>query len=138
MTGRLLALLALLAAPLPAGAAVVSLGDSFRKIAPIFADTQSRSLTAAGDATEGLPLSGHLAVAISGAATAVELVVERSAVDPAGSPRWAKAGDSVVLNPSAAPTVRAYLEPGAAWWRVRVISIAGGAVVVDLTGTGAR
>lgn len=73
---------------------------------------------------------------ISGTATSFEAVVERSTRDPIrGTPNWARAeeenwtGD---LSQGVAP--RVFNEPARGWWRLRVVSLSGGNLQLNIMG----
>ena len=104
----------------------------------VFSATQEEVLSATGETTSWIGLTGQLAVQITGDATAVKLQVERSTRRPTrnGQPNTAPAGDPIIGNPAAGIQTCAYMEPGIAWWRVRCVSIDGGAAVVVITGIG--
>ncbi len=97
--------------------------------------TEARAtLTAAGEATPWKHYRSTLAVQVTGAATNVVLVVERSTLDPQkGSP------DAVVVEQITGSAVagiapRGYDEPASAWWRVRAVTLAGGPVKAVVSG----
>ena len=72
---------------------------------------------------------------LSGTATSFEAVVERCTRDPGIDSNWAPAEDYHVtgnLVTGVAPL--AYYEPARAYWRLRIISIAGGTMKVSLVG----
>lgn len=96
--------------------------------ATLFAD-----LSAPG-VTEAVKLASNIAVALSGTATNVEVVIERSARNPDGTPTWVKVGASITGNLTTGIDVQAYLEPGTAWWRARVVTLTGGNVKIDISG----
>lgn len=71
-------------------------------------------------------------VQIGGTATSVTAVLERSPTDPAVSASWATV-DTYMAAP-AAVGFKAYQEAGVGWWRVRVTSLTGGTVTINITG----
>lgn len=74
-------------------------------------------------------------VQITGTATAIEAVVERSTEDPAGTPNWAPAETTPItgdLTAGIAP--RRYLEPARAYWRVRFVTVTGGSLKLYMVG----
>lgn len=73
---------------------------------------------------------------IGGTATAFEAVVERSTRDPIRqTPNWAPAEDQIWTGDiSAGIPPRVYDEPARGWWRLRVISITGGIVQLNIMG----
>jgi len=90
----------------------------------------------AGD-SDPVYLSGRFCIQVTGDATAFVAGVERSTRDPAGgSPNWAPAdveGISGDLTDGLTPVL--YDEPGAAWWRVSVDTLTGGAALVVFSGS---
>lgn len=80
-----------------------------------------------------LRCTGEVVVQLTGSATAVTAIVERSFRDPNSSPNWAPAGDIISGNPSAGLNVKRYAEPTRGWWRVRVIAITGANVLVHVS-----
>lgn len=83
-----------------------------------------------------------IVAALSGSATDVEAVVERSAVDPAflvnGSPQGAQTspadatGFTGDLSTGIAPNI--YTESGVGWWRINVTTVTGGTCTATLSG----
>lgn len=73
---------------------------------------------------------------LSGTATTFDVVVERSTRDPIReTPNWARAEDeawSGNLTEGTAP--RVYNEPVRGWWRLRVASISGGVLQLNIMG----
>lgn len=95
----------------------------------------TQTLTSPTSATDALLFKGAVAIQITGPATAVTVVVERSTSDPASGANWAPAdADAVTGNPSTGVPVQAYLEPAAAWWRVRLTAMTGASVTISLSG----
>lgn len=96
-----------------------------------------QTLTTTG-ATDWLLMSSYIAVQLSGPATSVTFVVERSVTDPNG-PTGAmpvNADDAPIQgNPSTGLAPVCFLEPSSAWWRVRVTAITGAQVTVAISGT---
>jgi hypothetical protein len=96
------------------------------------------SFSSAPNQTDWIKLRGIVAVQLTGAATSVGAVVERSTDDPggpqggAGNP--APAGQTLSGSPSAGMPVGAYDEPAAAWWRVRLTAVSGGACNLSISG----
>ena len=86
----------------------------------------------------------NIIAALSGTATSVTAVVERSAVNPAllvnGSAQGAvtspadAAGITGNLATGVAPNI--YTESGVGWWRIRVTAISGGNCIASLSGLG--
>lgn len=96
-----------------------------------------QTFTEAG-VTDWILLSNYIAVSVSGSATAVSLMVERSVTDPKGQigAKPVFADDAPIQgNPSQGISPVAYMEPGSAWWRVRVVNVAGGDAFVSISGT---
>lgn len=88
--------------------------------------------------TDWILLSNYIAVSVSGSATSVSIMVERSVTEPTGKigATPVAADDAPIQgNPSQGMSPVAYMEPGAAWWRIRVLDLAGGNVFVSLSGT---
>lgn len=83
--------------------------------------------------------------ALSGTATAITAMVERSAVNPAGKGLTGAAQGAVTspadstgftgdLSAGIAPNI--YTESGVGWWRINVTAIAGGNCIASLSGLG--
>jgi hypothetical protein len=81
-------------------------------------------------------LQGLVTVQLSGDATSLTAVVERSSQDPAGANvNWAPAEDSPFSgNLANGMSPRQYTEPATGYWRVRIASIAGGSCKVSIIG----
>lgn len=72
---------------------------------------------------------------ISGTATAFEAVVERSTRDPSrDTPNWSPAEEETWTGAASAVAPRVYDEPARGWWRLRVISMSGGALQLNVIG----
>ncbi|SKB32479.1 hypothetical protein [Sphingopyxis flava] len=73
---------------------------------------------------------------ISGTATEMEIVVERSTNDPNGpNPNWAPTTvEPISGDLSAGIAPFRFSEPCRAYWRVRVVTLEGGNIIVVLTG----
>lgn len=86
--------------------------------------------------TDWIKFTDELSVQLTGDATAVTAVVERSTDDPTGDANPAPVGEEITgdLTDGIAPL--AYDEPGASWWRVKITALSGGDVEVTLLGTG--
>lgn len=84
--------------------------------------------------TEAIRVIGEIALQISGDATAITAVLERSTRDPGLGANWAPAGDAISGNPSTGLQVKRYAEPTRAWYRVNISSITGGSVVIVFSG----
>lgn len=89
--------------------------------------------TAAGP-TSTMRCSGEIALQVSGTATAVNGVLERSTRDPTSNPNWAPAGDPITGNPSTGLPVKRYAEPTRAWYRFNILSMTGAGVTVVFSG----
>ena len=79
----------------------------------------------------------HVIVALSGTATSVTAVVERSSRDPALGPGAAAApADTAGITGNLATGVpgNRYEEAGVGWWRVRLTASSGGTVVASMSG----
>lgn len=109
---------------------------------PRIFSTLQETLSSDGEMTAPLAAHGALAVHLTGAATTVDLRVQRhpaigdgSLADGAGpvpavtSAQWNDVGAKI----TAVPTVVRYAEPGVGWWRVKAIDIPAGDVVVALS-----
>jgi len=97
----------------------------------------NRAITAIGQSTDWVEFVHSLAIQVTGPATAVTLVVERSTIKPdangaGGNP--APVGSVITGNPSTGLEPQLYEEPGRGWWRARCTAITGASVLVDLTG----
>lgn len=92
------------------------------------------TINAAPGASSPLRVVNEVCVQITGSATAVTAQVERSTRDPGQSPNFAPAGDPITGNPSTGLAIKRYMEPTRGYWRVRVISLTGGNIVIDLSG----
>ena len=73
---------------------------------------------------------------LSGTATAFEAVVERSTRDPnRATPNWAPAEDEIWTgNLVTGTSPHVYNEPARGWWRLRVISVTGGNLPLNIMG----
>lgn len=84
-------------------------------------------------------LCGDIMVAVTGTATEVVYRVERAShlADPAIASNYAPADAppfDLTSNPSDGAEQTFYREPSIGWWRVRVLSIAGGTATINLLG----
>jgi hypothetical protein len=91
------------------------------------------TLTGVGSST-ALRVVDEICVQLAGPATAIVAQVERSTKDPGASPNWAPAGDPITGNPSTGLNVKRYKEPTRGYWRVRIVSMTGASVTIDLSG----
>lgn len=96
-------------------------------------------VSVAGVSSQSVRLQGAITVQVSGTASNVKAVVERSSGDP-GSPKenWAPAEDRPFegdLSQGMAP--REYAEPSIGWWRVRVPTLSDGSVQISIVGESA-
>lgn len=89
-------------------------------------------------------LIGDVIVTFTGTATEAVVRVERASrllINPSASDaNWAPVDVSPfnqTINPSAGAEVAFYREPTMGWWRVNVISVTGGTVSVNISGTDA-
>lgn len=88
--------------------------------------------------TEWVCLTGQLAVQITGSASALTYMVERSVTDPNGNmgAHAAPADDAPLKGePILGMSPQGYFEPGCAWWRVTISSMSGGPLLVAISGT---
>lgn len=111
----------------------------FRNSTGVRTISQINMLDEAGS-TDWIALSGQLAVQITGAASNLVYVVERSATDPNGDLGAHPApADAAPLkgDPTLGMSPQGYFEPGTAWWRVNVSSFDGGPILVAISGTSA-
>lgn len=99
-----------------------------------YARTLDHTLNAAG-VTDWVCLSSNVSVQITGVATAITAIVERSTRNPAEAANPAPADEPITGNPFEGMVPSPYVEPGVAWWRVRVTDITGGEAVIALCGT---
>jgi len=99
-----------------------------------YARTLDHTLNAAG-VTDWVCLSSNVSVQITGTATAITAIVERSTRNPVVGANAAPASDAPITgSPVAGMSPIPYAEPGVAWWRVRVTDV-NGDVVIALSGT---
>lgn len=97
----------------------------------------NQSLTANGDVSDWVLCQGDIAIQITGTATAVTAVVERSTRNPSNTPNPAPlSADTITGNPTTGVNVASYYEPGAAYWRVRLTALTGAGVNVSFATTG--
>ena len=86
--------------------------------------------------SDWVPLSGKIAIQITGSATSVSYMVERSVSDPqsdmGANPAPVEDTDSKG-DPSSGMSPTGYFEPSTAWWRVRIIST-DGPILVAMSG----
>jgi hypothetical protein len=85
-------------------------------------------------ATTPLRVVGEVCVQLSGTATSITAIVERSTRDPVQGPNWAPAGDPITGNPSTGLPIKRYMEPTRGWWRVHITALSGGSVISDVSG----
>lgn len=72
---------------------------------------------------------------LSGTATAFEAVVERSTRDPVRDiSNWAPAEEEAWIGSADAVSPRVYDEPARGWWRLRVLSVTGGNLQLNIIG----
>mgnify|MGYP000039955376 FL=1 len=90
--------------------------------------------------TDPVRLARDIVVQLSGTATAVDAVLERSFADPTAANSWAPAEDEHFTGDLSAALVaaRGYFEPIQAYYRVRVISLTGGNCTVSIVGSSAQ
>jgi hypothetical protein len=98
--------------------------------------TISQDVTAAGDVTDWQLFMKDIAIQVTGVATAVNLVVERSTRVPSSNANPAPVGDPITGNPATGIPVGTFYEPGAAFWRVRVVSMTGASANISISGQG--
>ncbi len=93
-------------------------------------------LEAAGTTSPAIRLQGTVTVQLSGTATEISAVVERSSRSPgSGQENWAPAEDETFAGDlSAGIAPREYTEPAIGWWRVRVLTLTGGDVKISIIG----
>lgn len=99
-----------------------------------YARTLHLTLSAPG-VTDWVCLANNIAVQITGTATSITALVERSTKNPADAANAAPADAPITGSPVAGIQPVPYLEPGVAWWRVNVTAVAGGDAVIALSGT---
>ena len=90
--------------------------------------------------TASVRLSQDIVAQISGTATSIDAVLERSVADPGTtSGSWAPAEDLHFSGDlSAGIAARPYYEPLSAFYRMRIISISGGTATISLIGKQAQ
>lgn len=95
---------------------------------------------AAPGSTDPVRLSHDIVVQISGTATAVDAVVERSFADPLfAANSFAPAEDEHFSGDlTVGIAARQFFEPIQAYYRVRVIAVSGGTAIVSLVGSTAQ
>lgn len=87
--------------------------------------------------TDWVALSGKIAVQITGAANQVTYIVERSVSDPKGDlgEHPAPVDDAESRgDPSVGISPAGYFEPSTAWWRVRILGMSDGPILVAISG----
>jgi hypothetical protein len=109
----------------------------------VFNESRSRKtinqvLTSGTDISDWVSCQKDIAIQVTGPATNVIAVVERSTIDPSnGTANPAPiSSDNITGNPSTGITVGQYYEPGSAWWRVRLTTLTGPSVNVSITTSG--
>lgn len=85
--------------------------------------------------TDWVCLANNIAVQITGTATSITALVERSTQNPAAAANPATVDAPITGSPLAGIQPTPYLEPGVAWWRVNVTAVAGGDALIALSGT---
>ena len=105
-------------------------------IAGVERQTFYEELSEAGVTSPPTRFTQDVSVQLSGTATDIVAVVERSSQDPgSGEENWAPVeGETFTGDLSAGIPPRAYIEPAAGWWRVRVSTLTGGYVRVSMAG----
>lgn len=93
-------------------------------------------LEAVGTTSPPIRFQGNVTVQISGSATNVTAIVERSSRGPnTGEENWAPAENTPFSGDlSAGIAPREYVEPAIGWWRVRVPTLTGGNISVSIIG----
>lgn len=79
---------------------------------------------------------GEMAAQITGTATAISLQLERSTIDPAGTPNWAPIGVPITGDLTAGVQTVGFKEVSGAWWRAHLTTLTGGLATVVLSGIG--
>lgn len=95
-----------------------------------------KSVAAAGvGATDWVRITDKLAVQLTGTATAVTVLVERSTRDPLGAdgPNTALV-ETLTGNLATGIAPVGYDEPGDAWWRSRATVVTGGVLLIAVNG----
>lgn len=119
--------------------ATVLTTEDFRDVGGSVVQTAYKVFSAAGS-TEWVRFANtDITVQIDGVATAINVIVERTVVQPtADIPfTYAPVVDTPMSGNAASgipPNV--YTEPGLGWWRARVTSMTGASATVSLTGAG--
>lgn len=98
----------------------------------------SASFNAPGS-TDPVRLAKDIVVQISGTATSVDAVFERSVTDPnASANNWAPAEDEHFTGDlTVGVAARQYFEPIQGFYRFRIIAISGGTAIVSIIGSSA-
>lgn len=96
-------------------------------------------LDGAGTTAPAIRLQGTVTVQVSGTATDLVAVVERSSRNPgSGDENWAPVEEEPFAGDlSAGMSPREYAEPAIGWWRVRVPTLTGGHIKVSIVGESA-
>ena len=93
------------------------------------------TLVAAG-ASEYARFQDKVTVQLSGTATAITAVVQRSSIDPSrGTANWAPVEDTTFSGDlSAGISPRRYVEPAVGWWRLNITSMPAGNCTLSMIG----
>ena len=93
-------------------------------------------LMSATGTTDAIRVQGRVTVQLSGTATAIVAIAERSSRDPGGAEaNWAPAEDDTFSGDlSAGISARAYEDPAVGFWRVRITTLTGGTCKVSIVG----
>lgn len=93
-------------------------------------------MSATGSTDPAIRLQGTVVVQLSGTATDIVAIVERSSRDPGSAQvNWAPAEDDTFSGDlSAGIAPRAYTDPAIGFWRVRITTLTGGTCKVSIIG----
>lgn len=104
--------------------------------------TLSQTLTGVGATDWVRFVNTQIVAQVSGVATAITAVVERSDINPAG-PRdpgvtHVAPADTTGFtgDPATGVVPNVYIEPGVGWWRINVTALTGASVNLSLSGIG--
>lgn len=97
----------------------------------------NQTLSAVGDVSDWVLCQGDIALQLTGSATAITGVVERSTRNPSDNPNPAPVSSGPITgNPSTGIAVVSYTEPGAAYWRFRLTAKTGAELNVSFATQG--
>lgn len=101
----------------------------------LFASEQDLSAPGSTEAVRFQRSEDGVIIAVSGTATSVVFVVERSSRDPGSDPAWSPAQDDAITgNPSTGIAPLQFREPATGFWRVRFTTLSGGTAKISMVG----